>query len=72
MGLDFCRQSSRRALAWSFSFLLEEEEEEEEEEAKEKEKRRGPGSEGAAEEANKKRDRQVVEAMELARNHRRR
>jgi len=68
MGLDFCRQSSRRALAWSFSFLLEEEEEEEEE----KEKRRGPGSEGAAEEANKKRDRQVVEAMELARSHRRR
>ena len=64
MGLDFCRQSSRRALAWSFSFLLEEEEE--------KEKRRGPGSEGAAEEANKKRDRQVVEAMELARSHRRR
>ena len=71
--MDFCRQSSRRALAWSFSFLLEEEEEEEEEaKEKEKEKRRGPGSEGAAEEANKKRDRQVVEAMELARSHRRR
>ena len=53
-------------MAWSFSFLLEEEA------AKEEAKRRGPGSEGAAEEANKKRDRQVVEAMELARNHRRR
>ena len=71
MGLDFCRQSSRRALAGSFSFLLEEEEDEEEEEEA-KDGRRGPASEGAAEEANKKRDRQVVEAMELARNHRRR
>jgi len=70
MGLDFCRQSSRRALAGSFSFLLEEEEDEEEEEAKDE--RRGPASEGAAEEANKERERQVVEAMELARSPERR
>ena len=66
--MDFCRQSSRRALAWSFSFLLEEEEEEEEA----KDERRGPASEGAAEEANKERERQVVEAMELARSPERR
>jgi hypothetical protein len=42
--------------------------EEEDEEAAAKEKRRDPGSEGAVGEANKERERQVLEAMELARS----
>lgn len=61
--MDFCLQSSLRTLALPASRLLLEVEEDEE---GAKEKRRGSGSEGGAEEACRERERQVVEAMELA------